>query len=178
MTHSPIVYLFLDFDGVAHPMFAGSRHQEWEKHPFCYLPELEAAIRRARQPVRIVIASTWRKKRDLDALRKPFSPDIAALVVGKTPEGTIDNQPGARLAEVQAWMKAHARPEDKAVAIDDMGELYLGPDGQTDQIALVACPDRFGAEQWRALNQAIADPDGWILSNPIVRREGLIVVGG
>ena len=72
MTHFPIVYLFLDFDGVVHPMFAGSRHQEWEKHPFCYLPELEAAIRRARQPVRIVIASTWRKKRDLDALRKPF----------------------------------------------------------------------------------------------------------
>ena len=178
MTHSPIVYLFLDFDGVAHPMFAGSRHQEWEKHPFCYLPELEAAIRRARQPVRIVIASTWRKKRDLDALRRPFSPDVAALVVGKTPEGTIDNQPGARLEEVQAWMKAHAQPEDKAVAIDDMGELYLGPDGQTDQIALVACPDRFGAEQGRALNQAIADPDGWMATKPIALRSGLILVGG
>ena len=90
---------------------------------------------------------------------------------------TDDNQPGARLAEVRAWMKAHARPEDRAVAIDDMGELYLGLEGQTDQIALVCCPDRFGTEQGRALNQAITDPDSWIQSNPIVRREGLIVVG-
>ena len=107
---------------------------------------------------------------------QPFSSDVAALVVGKTPEGAIDNQPGALLAEVQAWMKAHARPEDKAVAIDDMGELYLGPDGQTDQIALVCCPDRFGKAQGKALVTACQDPEIWIKDHPIVRQEGLITI--
>lgn len=176
MTAQPIVYLFLDFDGVTHPLFAGSGHQPWEHKPFCYLDQIEGAIRRIRQPVRVVIASTWRKPRDLEQLRAPFAPDIRPLVVGKTPVIGSGNTPGARLVEVRAWMAQHAQPQDLAVAIDDVPELYLGPNGEVDQIALVCCPDRFGAPQAQALSQACMDPQAWTRQHPIERKRGVVVV--
>lgn len=176
MTAEPLVYLFLDFDGVVHPLFAGSSHHPWEHKPFCYLESLENAIRRIRQPVRIVIASTWRKPRELEQLRAPFAADIRPLVVGKTPAIGSGNTPGSRLVEVQAWMAQHAHSHDRAVAIDDVPELYLGPNGETDQIALVCCPDRFGSQQAQALTQACLNPDSWIQTHPIEQRRGLVIV--
>lgn len=80
---------------------------------------------------------------------------------------------GARAKEVRQWLDTHA-PGARAVAIDDMVELY--EDGETNPIAVVCCPDRFGPQQARDLVQACHDPQTWAKNNPIIPREGKIVI--
>ena len=100
--------LFLDFDGVLHPVF-GSRELD-----FCRLPLLETVLRGAPE-VRIVVSSTWREVFGLAQLRSRFSPDIAARIVGATPV-----LPGrSRHAEIMAYLQRHARHDTQWVALDD-----------------------------------------------------------
>lgn len=173
MTSQDPVYLFLDFDGVLHPMFPSRSHSSWELEPFCYLPQFEAAVRNIACPVRIVISSSVRNRRSLDELKAIFSPDIADLVVGKTPAIGSGSGSGARALEVQAWLDTHA-PGAMAVGIDDMAELYWG--GETNSWTVVCCPDRFGPQQARDLVQACLDPVAWAASHPIVPPTGKIII--
>ena len=111
--------LFLDFDGVLHP------EQDREPTPaeeiFCHLPRFEAVMREF-PTVEIVISSMWRYQFTLDQLRARFSPDIAARIIGTTPQTErIDEEyrPARREGEILDWLAAAGRNNETWIALDD-----------------------------------------------------------
>jgi hypothetical protein len=126
--------LFLDFDGVLHPEYDG------EPTPvdrvFCHLPRFEAVMREF-PSVEIVISSTWRHQFTLDELRARFSRDIAARIIGATPEtDPIDGQylPARREGEILEWLAATGRENVPWLALDDAAWQF-----QQHRERLVAC---------------------------------------
>ena len=115
--------LFLDFDGVLHP-----EHCHESKH-LCCLPILEDALRQVPE-CKLVITSTWRLAHPFTALRKRFSRDIAARVVGVTPmfselkqvPDTLVSYP--REAECHAWRSANGVLHLPWLAVDDRSWNY------------------------------------------------------
>jgi hypothetical protein len=115
--------LFLDFDGVLHP-----EHCHESKH-FCCLPILEDVLLQEPES-KLVITSTWRLEQPVDALRKRFSPYIAAMIEGVTPRySDLASVPNTlvgyvREAECRAWLWANDMPYRSWVALDDRSWLY------------------------------------------------------
>lgn len=153
----PRVLLFLDFDGVLHHFFPQPGVDDAQNRHFAFLGAFEDAVRRCPCEIEIVIASTWRRVHDLAALRALFSPDIAERIVGVTPQLGSGNGPGARLAEVRAWLERQGRQGDPWVAIDDFPELYQAD----DPVAIVDCQDCFGPREAALLLQAVCDPKAY-----------------
>lgn len=111
---SPV--LFLDFDGVTHPEGISSAPL------FGRLPAIESVLRR-HPTVRVVISSSWRLARPLDALQKLFSPSIAPRVIGKTP-CIEDGQSFTRHRECLSWLSLNATVWTPWVALDDQPWLF------------------------------------------------------
>lgn len=107
--------LFLDFDGVLHPVGVHAAGV-----PFAKVPLLEAMLREPRcAAIQIVVSSTWREAYSLTRLRSVFAPDLRARVIDVTP--TLDDYDGpyARCFEIKAWLALHPQVE-RFVALDDM----------------------------------------------------------
>ena len=107
--------VFLDFDGVLHPVGGNASGT-----PFGRLPLLEAMLREPRcAAVAIVVSSTWREAYSLNRLRSVFAADLRARVIDVTP--TLDDYDGpyARWQEIRAWLALHPEVERYA-ALDDM----------------------------------------------------------
>ena len=117
------VTLFLDFDGVTHPL-----HCHESKH-FCWLSGIEDGLRHV-PSTEVVVSSTWRIQYPLVALRARFSADVAERVVGMTPhQVSLDAVPARflgfpRHAECIAWMRANRQSHDVWLAIDDRPYLF------------------------------------------------------
>lgn len=106
------MYLFLDFDGVLRRLTA---------QPMRFEPELLGNFETAVRPLfelEIVITSTWRLEMTLNELRRLFSPDMAAHIVGKTPE-SLALTAHSRYNEVLGYLKAAKGLNAKWLAIDD-----------------------------------------------------------
>lgn len=123
--------LFLDFDGVLHPEIL-----RVESDLLSRLPLIETVLREY-PPVELVISSAWRLKYAdssiaLTALRQHFTPDIAARVVGVTPNHRKLNDDDApeglstysRHWECEAWIRAHRPPGTRWMAMDDRAYLF------------------------------------------------------
>lgn len=109
--------LFLDFDGVLHPQFEGIPTPADQL--FCHLPRFETVMRDF-QKVQIVISSTWRYQFSLDQIRTRFSPDIAAQIIGTTPETDQDAYiPDRREQEILSWLAATGNQDAQWIALDD-----------------------------------------------------------
>jgi hypothetical protein len=109
------VILFLDFDGVVHPVGCSRESR------FCNLPALEALLREpACMHVRIIISSTWREAMSLEKLRRLFTPDIAARIVAVTP--TLEDGEATRYEEIAAALTAY--PDAEWCALDDDAEGF------------------------------------------------------
>ena len=106
--------LFLDFDGVLHPVGGVPM-----KMRLARLPLLEALLREpALREVGIVISSTWRIAYTLAQLRSSFAPDMRERIVDRTPQLDTSLAQHARYAEISAWLARH--PEVRHwVAVDD-----------------------------------------------------------
>lgn len=118
--------LFLDFDGVLHPEVVSS-----SQPLLCQLPLLEVVLQDC-LAVEVVISSTWRLRWPDPAeatrqMRQYFSADIAARVVGVTPQHR-DLDPASapdgldlylRHWECEAWLRAHRPPGTPWIALDD-----------------------------------------------------------
>lgn len=115
---SAIQILFVDFDGVLHPEFC---HES--KH-FMHRDTFEAVVRTFPN-IELVISSTWRLQRPLDVLKKLFSEDVAARVIGTTPlYAELDDVPDTlegyqREAECRSWLRRHGRVAQEWMALDD-----------------------------------------------------------
>jgi hypothetical protein len=108
------IVLFLDFDGVLHPVGGTLPQQRMEK-----LPLLEALLREpGLQAVGIVISSTWRLIHTPAQLRSMFAPDLRRRVLGCTPQLERHLTSQRRHEDIAAWLRLH--PEvNEWVALDD-----------------------------------------------------------
>lgn len=117
------VTLFLDFDGVTHPL-----HCHESKHFTC-LAGIEEVLREC-PTVEVVLSTTWRLQYELDHLRRPFSEDIRPRVVGITPLASnlpdgptrLDSFP--RHKEAWHWMLQNRDASERWLAIDDRPYLF------------------------------------------------------
>jgi hypothetical protein len=104
--------LFLDFDGVLHPVGGGVKQ-------FSQLPLLEALLREPGfEGVRVVVSSTWREVHPLKRLQQFFPADLRERVIGVTPVLDEYDSEHERYEEIRAWLDGH--PEfARWAALDD-----------------------------------------------------------
>lgn len=110
-------YLFLDFDGVTHPVSANGRYFRAES-----IEALEAAL--DGYDAKIVISSTWRLDRSLNELRVLLGARLGAMVVGITPEVEDPFMHNPRQAEVELYLAQDDVEWRPWVAIDDTPAFY------------------------------------------------------
>ena len=112
--------LFLDFDGVLHSAYAFRQEQM-----FSQIPIFERFFRQPENAhIQFVISSTWRSGRDLAALRRPFSPDIAQRIIGKTPEHVATSPIATREQEILCYLDDNLIPNEPWLALDDARSYF------------------------------------------------------
>lgn len=115
--------LFLDFDGVLHPL------NKQSDRLFVRVVHFERVMRQF-PTWQIVISSAWREGSTLETLRQHFSPDIAQRIVGVTPSFfRMDHIPDAirnyeREVECRAWLQEHGCQDTPWLAVDDWDWLF------------------------------------------------------
>lgn len=109
--------LFLDVDGVLHPLLAH------ERKPLSCLPRL-ATVLRDFPEVQVVITSTWRLTRSLEDLRAIFPADLRGRVIGATAAPGYEPCPGARQYEALAWLDDYDQAA-QWIALDDYAPHYF-----------------------------------------------------
>jgi hypothetical protein len=108
--------LFLDVDGVLHPVGAD---YSFSTRFFSHLPLLEELLREFKS-VEVIISSDWRRAEGIEQLRRYFSADIRHRIIGATPQ--IDPNAAVhhrRQLEIQAWLDGNGRSDAEWVALDD-----------------------------------------------------------
>jgi hypothetical protein len=143
--------LFLDFDGVLHKLTASGWVGEREENKlFRFVPRFESVVRD--YPfAEIVISSSWREWKSMDALRETFSPDIAGRIIGMTPVLKIRDAgdvPGIRHREILAYLAGSGADW---LALDDDASIF--PPGCAE---LIVCEDGFRDAEERALRAALS----------------------
>jgi len=109
--------LFLDFDGVLHPVSGSKPFQ-----PAC-MEVLSSALTEYPE-IRVVITSSWREEKTLTELQNYLAPVLSLRVVGVTP---VIDEPflhHVRYHEVQAYLKNTMQETTPWVAIDDEPGTY------------------------------------------------------
>lgn len=120
--------VFLDFDGVLHPIKVGGKR-------LVKLPVFEHWLQ-ARPSIDLVFSTSWREQHSVEALAAFLSPDLRHRCLGATPMlhrvfgPTWSRTPEEvhfgryeRQAEIELWFKEH--PANGAwAAVDDMPELF------------------------------------------------------
>lgn len=119
--------LFLDFDGVMHPVGC-----EIDRY-FCHLALLEAWLRR-RPGVGVVISSSWREVHPVSEMQSYFAQDIGSRILGATPLIRRDRraQYGAeppvtrfeREVEITRWLHESGANGGSWAALDDQAWLF------------------------------------------------------
>lgn len=104
--------VFLDFDGVLRRVTSSPSRFDQD----C-LEHFESAIRQCTVS-KIVISSTWRLAMTLKELRSRFSPDVAARIIGVTPE-IQEEETYERHAEILLFLENKKVTAVPWLAIDD-----------------------------------------------------------
>ncbi|SEL82136.1 hypothetical protein SAMN05518845_111266 [Variovorax sp. YR750] len=108
--------LFLDIDGVLHPV---GKDYSFSSRPFSHLPLLEELLREFRS-VDVVISSDWRLAENVEQLQRYFSDDIRHRIIGATPQISPDAIVDCRRQlEIQAWLDGNGCSATEWVALDD-----------------------------------------------------------
>lgn len=127
--------LFLDFDGVLHPIYNRPTGTDFSK-----LPLLEDWLRNYPH-VNVVISSSWREVMDLEDLQHIFSRDIRHRVIDKCPIIPSDQATEHwRHAEIMAWIE-NAKYAGPWLALDDAVDAF-----QEDCYQLVICESEIGID--------------------------------
>lgn len=111
-----MVFVFLDIDGVCHPLPSGGQHFRKDN-----MDALENAL--SDLPVQIVITSTWRESKTLDEL-KVYLGNLGQHVLGVTPVINDLIETGLRHAEVDLYWETLGVDYIPWVAIDDTADYY------------------------------------------------------
>lgn len=136
------VVLFLDFDGVFHPLISAPLF-------FKDLPAFEDVVRKNMDKFnfQIVISSTWKNRKSLSELKSIFSTDISLLVNDITPNlGKTGD--GSRYQEALHWL-----------AINDMSAHWIALDDDNyawnNVSNLVWCHDKFQEREINLFQQQL-----------------------
>ncbi|MDB5823099.1 MAG: hypothetical protein JWR21_1803 [Herminiimonas sp.] len=107
--------LFLDFDGVLHPVD--------RRHGLLSCRAHFERVMRDYASVHIVVSSDWRRDFPLARLRSYFSDNVGRRIVGVTPDFVI---PGfdldyryVREREIESWLADAGRQDEGWIALDD-----------------------------------------------------------
>ncbi len=142
--------VFLDFDGVCHPW----NPREFGFKTFCFLPRIEGVLREFPM-AQVVIASDWRRMTPLPALKRVFSEDMRARVVGANPVHDVpEDMPGYRQREALDWLEVNDRVGAPWVALDDLPGNW-----EAGEPRLIVCEDGFFAREEGLLREALAAMD-------------------
>lgn len=118
--------LFLDFDGVLHPLFPRTDRTHEENQHFEGCSRLANVLDRVAPRIKIVVSSTWRYKRSMEELRSLVGP-LGGRLIGMTPILNLQED-GTRELEAQQWLdtytRNHARPIVRWCALDDVPSLW------------------------------------------------------
>ena len=162
--------LFLDFDGVLHPLWTPSPFNDWQLEVtfgptpytgpfFLHASVLTAALSPFLERMEIVISSTWGKGRTLDELRQLLPAPVADRVV----DAVHHHLPPAKEArsrwEEISWYLKNVRPHQGGhwLAVDDDDSGW--PAAMRSQ--LVHCERDLGdAGACRKLEAALAERYG------------------
>lgn len=131
MHHRTNPVLFLDIDGVLHPVAA-------QGEPFSCLPLLEAWLR-AQPAVDVVVTSSWRLQYEFATLSQLFAGDLQWRVIDVTPDLGAWG-PGHRGREVFAWLERTGGPERPWRVLDDKAAWF----DQDLQDCLILCDRTHG----------------------------------
>jgi len=104
--------LFLDFDGVLHPVGA----KPGESLPFEWLPEL-AALLSSTPDVALAVHSSWVERYPVDELREFLGPLGCRFI------GAVD--PGAKAPAIQAFLRSRPDIDHWLVVDDDQREFPI-----------------------------------------------------
>lgn len=127
--------IFLDFDGVLHPVPNNGSSD------FSLLPMFESWLRN-HTDVRIVISSSWREIMSLDVLKAIFSADLQDRIIDKCPTVEfIGQQNYWRYLEIIQWIEIN-NYSGKWLALDDMESAFPKNFKQ-----LVACKSAVGIDE-------------------------------
>ena len=121
--------IYLDFDGVLHPNFAGKGQL------FCHMQALTEALEGIQ--VQIVISSSWRFQEEMDYLKGLFDTRVQGQVIGRTGDAYIGKW--ARWNEITQHAKTHHIKN--WIALDD-AYLEFPPDCKE----LILCDGRSGLQ--------------------------------
>ncbi|SFQ67507.1 hypothetical protein SAMN05216567_12584 [Variovorax sp. OK605] len=108
--------LFLDIDGVLHPVGVD---YSFSSRFFSHLPRL-AELLREFESVDVVISSDWRLAESIEQLQRYCRTDFLHRIIGATPQ--IDPHVVVhhrRQLEIQAWLDRNGRNDAEWVALDD-----------------------------------------------------------
>lgn len=113
--------LFLDFDGVLHPLMRRGLD-------FCRLPLLWEILRAALE-VRVVFSTSWREVYRPDEIVEFVTygggEDLAHRIIGQTPSLENEGRYWRRDLEIQSWLDANHHT-GQWLALDDMPEIFSG----------------------------------------------------
>jgi hypothetical protein len=148
--------IFLDFDGVLHPVFPRKTLPAEESQPFSYLPRLEGVLREFPES-RIVIASSWRINRPWENVISAFSLDITARIIGATPT-LIQKEPPyrrhPRYQEILDFLNNKNLLDAPWIVLDDDPALY-----PANCQNLILCADGFRDAEEKSLREVLSR--GW-----------------
>ena len=121
-----MITIFLDFDGVLHPM-----HQAKESL-FQGLPLFESIVLNySPQELQVVVSSSWGRVYPFEEIKALFSPRVQPYVIDITPQFfETENLPSElwsflRHGECWMWMHQNMPPESPWLAIDDDPRYFL-----------------------------------------------------
>lgn len=113
--------LFLDFDGVLHPVSG---------EPFQCLPRLEALLR-DNPRIDVVLSTSWRLLHSLDELRAFFTQDLQRRIIGQTPvimQIEMPYRPYVRHREIREYLRRHTKLAKRRYLILDDDVTSFPPD--------------------------------------------------
>lgn len=132
--------LFLDFDGVLHPIPG--------KRDLCHRERLEGVIRDFPH-LRIVVSSMWRAELDLEGLRRLFSVDVQYRIIDvtpwtETPAWAKDSEfffAQTRYNEILLWIEQN-KYRGQWLALDDSWREFPDPCSE-----LIRCEIEIGFDE-------------------------------
>ena len=124
--------LFLDIDGVCHPLSAYSKNTSFLE----YVPIISKAIGN----IPVVVSSSWRGTYFQEELQEMLQP---LNVIGSTPIETNDGDLGSRQREIQNWLEGDVSGQEwDWVALDDVASLFYN-----DCSRLILCDGEEGCAE-------------------------------
>lgn len=156
---SRCVLIFLDFDGVLHPLGPASRRFE-------RAPQLLAALRateRSLAPCSIALSTSWRfhPRERLAAELDRAAPGLSAFLEGRAGSRSEPGSPlGARGSQAAAYLAERPGPEPlAAICLDDQRSLFRAADqnAPSPRDWLLLCDPARGLPAARQLARALAE---------------------